>query len=255
MGAGRLAVRTAGELLLTLGALVLLFVLWQLVWTDVTAAQTQRGTVQALQQRWQPVPAARPAEEPGDAPAPPAAPVAVEQDPATAPVAPEPGSGEAFALVHVPRFGDAAVIGAAQGVGLGEVLNDGVLGHYPGTAMPGAVGNAAFAGHRTTYGRPLARIDELQPGDPLVVEQGDAWYVYRVTGASVVAPDRVEVIAPVPGDPGAEPTRRLITLTACHPEYSARQRYVVHGELESWQPRSAGVPAALTGSAPAPAAG
>jgi sortase A len=253
VGAGRLAVRTAGELLLTLGALVLLFVLWQLVWTDVTAAQAQRGTVQALQQRWEPVPAAAPPSEepPAGEPAPPR----VEQDPATAPVAPEPRSGEAFAVVHVPRFGADGVIGAAQGVGLGEVLNDGVLGHYPGTAMPGAVGNASFAGHRTTYGRPLARIDELQPGDPLVVEQGEAWYVYRVTGASVVAPEQVEVIAPVPGEPGAEPTRRLITLTACHPEYSARQRYVVHGELESWQPRSAGTPAALTEAPSAPVAG
>ena len=250
MGAGRLVARTAGELLLTLGALVLLFVLWQLVWTDVTAAQTQRGTVTALQQRWEPVPDAPPGEPPAGSPAPP-----VAQDPATAPVAPEPGEGEAFAVVHVPRFGEAAVIGAAQGVGLADVLNDGVLGHYPGTVMPGAVGNAAFAGHRTTYGRPLARIDELRPDDPLVVEQDDAWYVYRVTGASVVAPEQVEVIAPVPGELGAEPTRRLITLTACHPEYSARQRYVVHGELESWQPRSAGAPAALSGSAPAPAAG
>ena len=111
--------------------------------------------------------------------------------------------------------------------------------------MPGAVGNTAFAGHRTTYGAPLPRIDELKAGDPLVVESAAAWYVYRVTETRIVTPDQVDVISPVPGEPGAEPTRRMLTLTACHPRFSARQRYIVHGELVSWQPREAGAPSAL----------
>src|ERR671933_818200 len=121
--------------------------------------------------------------------------------------------------------------------------------------MVGGVGNFALAGHRVTYGKPLNRIAELQVGDPVVVETGDAWYVYRVTGHEVVTPDRVDVIAPVPGQPDAAPTQRIITLTACHPEFSARYRYVVHGVMESWQPRSAGAPAVLAAGAQGAAGG
>lgn len=237
--------RALGEVLVTAGALVLLFVLWQLVWTDAAAATTQRAALDSLQERWAEGPARAPTPGP-TTPHPPAP--RLEQKPSTAPQAQEPAEGEPFAAVHVPRFAPGFVVGAEQGVGLREVLNDGVLGHYPGTAMPGAVGNAAFAGHRTTYGRPLAQIAELVPGDALVVESADAWYVYRVTGSDVVLPTQVDVVAPSPGEPGVEPTRRMITLTACHPMYSARERYVVHGELESWQPRSAGPPAALSAS-------
>lgn len=243
---GRALARGLGELMITAGVLVLLFVVWQLLWTDVAAASTQRATLAGLQQRWaSPSPPSAPSPPPATAEVPAPAPVA--QDPASAPVLAEPAPGESFAVVHVPRFGPGWAVGADQGVGLREVLNDGVLGHYPGTAMPGAVGNASFAGHRTTYGAPLARVDELQGGDPLVVETEQAWYVYRVSGHEVVAPSRVEVIAPVPGDPQAAPTRRLLTLTACHPRYSARERYVVHAELESWQPRAAGAPQVLAG--------
>lgn len=242
-----------GELLTTAGALVLLFVFWQLVWTDVSAATTQRST---LQQGWSAEPAGgslsggrdgTPAPEPGTFPA--------GEDPVSPPVMDEPAESEPFAVVHVPRFGSGWAVVAAQGMGREDVLNDGVLGHYPGTAMPGAIGNTSFAGHRTTYGKPLEQIQELVAGDPVVVETADAGYLHRVTGTEIVTPDRVDVIGPVPGVPGAEPTRRMITLTACHPKYSAELRYIVHGELESWQPRASGAPAVLgTPAASAPAA-
>jgi sortase A len=111
--------------------------------------------------------------------------------------------------------------------------------------MPGQVGNFSVAGHRVTYGRPLNLIAELRPGDPVVVETADAWFVYRMRDAQVVTPDKVEVVAAVPGRPEAQPTERLMTLTACHPMYSARERYVVHAVMESWQPKDAGTPAAL----------
>ena len=230
-GAGAL-----GELLITAGVLVLLFVVWQLWWTDVAAAGDQRAAVASVQQAFDAAPPA-PAGGGGAAPAT----AAVEP-----PVLGEPSQdGEGFAVVHVPRFGEGWRAAAEQGVGLRSVLNDGVLGHYPGTAMPGGVGNLALAGHRTTYGAPLGRIAELVPGDPLVVETADGWYVYRVSGSEVVTPDRVDVIAPVPGDPQAAPTQRMITLTACHPRFSARQRYVVHGVMDSFSPRGGPPPAPL----------
>jgi sortase A len=116
--------------------------------------------------------------------------------------------------------------------------------------MPGAVGNFAIAGHRTTYGKPFNRIAELQVGDPIVIRTQHAWYVYTVTSTEIVDPGQVGVIAPVPDKPGATPTARMITMTTCTPMYSASQRYVVHGELTYWANADDGsVPAELIGAA------
>lgn len=119
--------------------------------------------------------------------------------------------------------------------------------------MPGALGNFSVAGHRTTYGKPLHLIADLQPGDPIVVRTADTWYVYEVTESLIVNPDQIEVIAPVPGLLAGEPipdlTERYITLTSCHPMYSAKERYIVHGTLTSWMPVSQGTPSALAPAA------
>jgi len=114
-------------------------------------------------------------------------------------------------------------------------------------AMPGDIGNFAVAGHRTTFGKPLNRVAELEIGDPLIVWTPDTWYVYRVTETLIVLPTQVEVIAPVPGRPGAVPTERMITLTTCHPMFSARERFIVHGVLDYWAPTSSGTPAEMLG--------
>ena len=144
--------------------------------------------------------------------------------------------------MHVPRFGTGyqprpVLEGTSQ-----TLLKDGV-GHYPGTALPGAVGNVALAGHRVTYGKPFNQVAELVTGDAVVLETEEAWFTYRVTTSEIVGPRDVDVIAPVPGDPTAVPTERMLTLTTCHPMFSARERYVVHAVLDGWQPRSAGEPA------------
>jgi sortase A len=88
------------------------------------------------------------------------------------------------------------------------------------------------SGHRTTYAAPFNRIDELERGDEIIVEAREARYTYRVTSQDIVEPDEVEVVAPVPGKPDIRPIRPYITLTTCHPEYSAAQRLIVHGVLE-----------------------
>lgn len=222
------AVGVLGEVLLTLGLLLGLFLVWQLWWTDVVADRAQQEVVEEL--GWaDPV---EPADEPvGDL-----------GDP---PVMDEPADLTTFATLHVPRWGADYVRPISQGVDKRTVLDVLGIGHYPGTAMPGAVGNFAVSGHRTTYGKPFNRVAELQVGDPLVVRTEEAWYVYRVTGTDVVLPHQVEVIAPVPNQPGVEPDRRSMTLTTCHPMFSARERFVVWAELDRWQPASAGAPAEL----------
>jgi len=227
-----------GELLITLGVLLGLFVVWQLWWTDVAANRQQAEVVADL--TWA-VTSDRPAPSPQ-----PSAPEPVHRtDPA--PVMAEPAHATTFATLHVPRWGADYLRPISQGTTRQDVLDVLGLGHYEGTAMPGAIGNFAVAGHRTTYGKPLNRIEELVVGDPLVVQTEQAWYVYRVTETLTVGPRQVEVILPVPSQPGVAPTQAVMTLTTCHPMYSARQRYIVHAVLDYWMPTADGVPPEITG--------
>jgi sortase A len=100
-------------------------------------------------------------------------------------------------------------------------------GHYPTSPMPGEVGNVAIAGHRTTYGRPFNRMDEMRPNDILWLDTPFARYEYKVVADPwAVAPTDFGVVAP-PKDPKA----RWLTLTTCHPKGSARQRLVLRLEL------------------------
>ncbi|MFV0525114.1 MAG: class E sortase [Acidimicrobiales bacterium] len=228
-------VGVVGELLITAGVLVLLFAVWQLWWTDVVANRDQRDTVIDLREQWA-------ISTPSNVPVDPSLPIP--------PVAePVPITGDVFAVLYVPRFGPEGRP-VVEGTNIDDLQRG--VGHYEGSAMPGEVGNLAVAGHRVTYGRPFNRIAELEPGDPLVVETAAGWYLYRVTAHEIVSPSRVDVVAPVPGRPEAAPTGRMITLTSCHPEYSARERYIVHGEFEEWRPAGAGPPDVF-GDQPPPA--
>src|SRR5512143_18243 len=120
--------------------------------------------------------------------------------------------------------------------------------------MPGGWGNFAMAAHRTTYGKPFSRIDELAVGDAIVIRNKWVWYVYHVTSTEIVAPSNVGVIAPVPDQPGVAPNGRYLTMTSCHPKYSAAQRYVVHAEMTYWMRSISGTPAELIppGTEPSP---
>ena len=230
-------VGVVGELMITAGVLLGGFVVWQLWWTDVEGDRAQAEIVASLD--W-----VEPAPQPAD-PAEPVAPTVAVPAPGEPPVPAEPGHATTFATLVVPRWAGEPERPISQGVDRATVLDPLGLGHYPGTAMPGAVGNFAVAGHRTTYGKPLNRIQELTAGDPLVVRTADAWYVYRVTSSRIVTPADVEVIAPNPADPVAAATERTITLTTCHPMFSARERYVVHGVLDYWAPATGPAPAEL----------
>ena len=143
--------------------------------------------------------------------------------------------GRGIAMIRIPRFGRKWRFVVVEGVDR-EDLRKGP-GHYPGTAMPGEVGNFVVSGHRTTYSAPFNRLGELDRGDKILIDTRDKQYVYKVTGRKIVKPDATEVTAPVPGHPKRRPTQRLITLTTCHPKYSAAQRMIIFGELDSALPR------------------
>lgn len=234
-----------GELLITLGVLVLAFLVWQLWWTDVEGNRAQAEVVRELPRLE--VPTAAPSAEASSGPL-----VATPRrdDP---PVMADVDHTTTFATIQVPRWDGEPERPVSEGVDRAHVLDVLGVGHYPGTAMPGDVGNFAMAAHRTTFAKPFNRIAELQEGDAIVVRTAtvdggpgtDTWYVYRVTSSQIVYPSQTEVIAPVPGEPGAAPTARSITLTTCHPMFSARQRFVVHGVLDYWAPVADGTPAEL----------
>ncbi|GAA4426222.1 class E sortase [Georgenia halophila] len=210
-----------GELLLTAGVLLGLFVVWQLFWTDVEASQDQQEAVEQIQESFTPPPA--------------------EPDPGprtgAPPVMNAPAHGEDLGLLYVPRWGEDYQLPIAEGDDL-PVLNEGAAGHRQGTAMPGEVGNFALAAHRQTYGAAFHHIDQLETSDRIIVWTKEAWLVYRVTDSYIVASDQTEVVAPVPGEPGAEATDRMITLITCHPLWSTAERWIVHGELVEWYPPS-----------------
>jgi len=225
-GAGeavRTVLRGLGQTLITLGVVVLLFCVYELYGTNLYTDQQQGQLGDDLAHSWQqPAPPAKPGLKP----------VAV-------------ALGQGIAVIRIPRLGRDYNRVVVEGVGH-EDLKKGP-GHYPGTAEPGTVGNVVISGHRTTYGAPFNRVDELAAGDAIVLETRDTWFTYRVTSEQIVSPSAVEVTYAVPGQRDAVPTKRLLTLTTCNPKYSARQRLIVHALLENALPKSAGDPPALTG--------
>ncbi|MDQ6937591.1 MAG: class E sortase [Actinomycetota bacterium] len=155
-------------------------------------------------------------------------------------------AGQGFANLYIPTLGKDYAFTIVQGVRDGDLEKG--PGHYPGTAIPGQVGNFSIAGHRVGKGEPFLNLNELRPGDAVVVQTAGNWYIYRVlgntasgdlsaadaqgvVGRQIVAPSDVDVIDPVPGHPGETPSRVLMTMTTCHPKYSADRRMIVHALL------------------------
>lgn len=219
-----------GELLLTAGVLVLLFLGWQLWFNDLVVGPQQQQAAQSLQQRFAEV---EPVETPDDAPD-------------GVPVTAVPSAGDSFATVMIPRFGEDYTRVVAEGIGF-DVLNDSAsgIGHYPGTQLPGEVGNFAVAAHRTTYGANFGQIGDLQLGDSIWVETAEGWYRYEYRNTTYVRPTGVQVLDPVPEVEGIAPTDRVITLTSCNPRYSAAERIVAYGVFDTFTPRADGPPAEI----------
>lgn len=130
---------------------------------------------------------------------------------------PEPG--QPIARIEIPDIGVDKIV--VEGVSRGDLRKG--PGHYPDTPLPGQPGNASIAGHRTTYGAPFHRIDELEMDDEITVTTVQGRFTYRVTGQEIVSPGDVEVIE----DQGDD----RLTLTSCHPKYSARQRIILSAAL------------------------
>ncbi|MGW7523457.1 class E sortase [Streptomyces sp. NPDC054783] len=218
---GVVASRAIGEVFITTGVLMLLFVTYQLWWTNVRANAQAGSETHQLQNDW-----ASGKRNPG----------------VFAP-------GQGFAILHIPKLDVVAPI--AEGVSTERVLNKGMVGHYGEpplkTAMPDAkTGNFGLAAHRNTHGEPFRYINRLRPGDAVVVETQDSYFVYKVTSTlPVTSPTNTSVLDPIPKGSGFTKPGRYITLTTCTPEFTSKYRLIVWGKMVEERPRSKGKPDAL----------
>lgn len=228
-------IQIGGELLLTAGVVLLLFVAWQLWWTNLDADARQREVVKDF---------ARGLSGPAHAVVPPPDPGAGNVAASAPAVAGEPETGATIGVVYVPRFGAEYTRPVVQGT-TPAVLDSLGLGHYEGTAMPGAAGNFAVAGHRQTHGAVLDNIDALVPGDRIYVQTRDGYYVYRFRNSEIVLPAAADVLLPVPRQPAATPRESYLTMTSCNPRFGSQERIVAYSLLESWRPAAAGPPAEI----------
>jgi sortase A len=198
-----------GRALVTIGILILLFVAYQLWGTGLYEAREQSRlkdefATQLAKDK------AKEAKERRER----------ETATTTTTVPPPPPEGQPVGIIRIPKIGvDRAVV---QGIRVPDLRTG--PGHYPATPMPGQIGNAAIAGHRTTYGAPFNRLDELVAGDPIIVQTLAGTFRYTVTQQLVVGPKEVSVLDPTPD--------ASLTLTTCNPKYSASQRLVVKAVLD-----------------------
>jgi sortase A len=230
-------VSVIGEVLITAGVFVLLFLGWQLWLQDILVGGQQQHAAQALTQKWQE--------------AAPRAPEKVSTDPGAPIVMTAPSNATPFATLYVPRWGATWTRTIAQGVGTTDVLNKIGVGHYPGTQMPGAVGNFAIAAHRHAYGGGFEYLHQLHVGDHVYIGTAAGWYEYTFRDIEYVKPAQVNVLQPVPMQPGAIPTDRILTMTTCNPFFSTRERMIGYALFDTWYPIAGGPPAEIAPAVPA----
>jgi sortase A len=221
----RTAIRGLGELLITAGLVLLLFVAYQLGWTNYEAHRRTDAVAGDVRDAWQ-----RPPRTGGG----------------TVTPAVQLKNGKGFAFLHIPRLGRTWSVPVVQGVSLPDLAKG--VGHYPRTALPGEVGNFAVAGHRATNGEPFAYLDKVRVGDLVVAETQDQWFTYVVDRTRIVSPTSIWVLDPVPGHPRATPTEPLLTLTTCNPRWASYERLIVFGHLTETRSKADGPPPALVRS-------
>jgi sortase A len=239
----RWAIGLAGRILIVIGLLMFGFVAYQLWGTGIETARAQNSlenefedlaaqldrpvvtptTSSAVPATTSTTPTTRPPSTRPPTTRRPTTTVATTVAPTTTAPAPPIEIGDALGYIEIPRIDLKFYLVAGVGT---EELKKGV-GHYTETPMPGQLGNSAFAGHRTTYGHPFFNIDQVQPGDEIIVTTLDGRFVYRMTSQQIVSPNDYQVVTTT------DPTIATLTLTSCHPRYSANERIVVTASLDT----------------------
>ncbi|MFF5502403.1 class E sortase [Streptomyces roseolus] len=256
--------RFGAEAVVTCGVLLLLLVVQQLWWTNQLARAEAGEQVTVLEREWEGEWGISPSRPSGDgspdgasegaseessegSSAGGASPLpspsgggsggggAASSSSSAPPAATPPSSGSAFAVLRIPRIG--LTVPVARGISRSKVLDKGYVGHYPGTAAPGQVGNVALAGHRNTHGEPFRYVNRLRKGDEITLRTREGTYTYLVDKIlSVTSPRDTGVIRPVPRSIvkpsyGCSEAGSYLTLTTCTPEFTSRYRLIVWATL------------------------
>ncbi|MFJ8931756.1 class E sortase [Streptomyces sp. NPDC102364] len=201
------AVSVFGELLITAGVILGLFVAYSLWWTNVVADRAAGKQGDKVRDQWKG---------------------------SSGPGALDTKNGIGF--LHVPAMSKGDVL-VEKGTDA-KILNDGVAGYYTDpvkSSLPtnGKNGNFSLAAHRDGHGAKFHNIDKIEKGDPIVFETKDDWYVYKVYNTlPETSKYNVDVLDRVPEESGKKKAGKYITLTTCTPVYTSNYRYVVWGELE-----------------------
>jgi len=212
-----------GRVLIVVGLLLLGFVAYQLWGTSIEHARAQsdleRKFDEQLATTVAPTTVAPTTVAPTTVAAAttlvPATTVPATTTPPAAPPRPAFSDGDPVARLEIPKMSLDEIV--VSGVGTDDLKKG--AGHYSQTPLPGEHGNAAIAGHRTTYGAPFFDIDNLKPGDDVIATTYAGRFVYKVTGTVVVPPSEISVLDDTPDN--------RITLTSCDPKYSATNRIIV----------------------------
>lgn len=208
-----------GEILITLGVILMLYVVWQLFVNDPVVSQSQ----QQQAKEYSIVDHKNPKEF-----------VKMRSN---------LKQGAVFAKLYVPRFAKDYERLIGQGTFQKITLNVIGVGHYVSTEWPGKPGNFALAAHRTSHGAPFSKIDELRAGDKVWVETNDNWFTYEYRQTAIVEPSDLSVLSDLPpGLTNATKGKSYLTMTSCHPKWSNKQRIVVWFELVKTEPKSGGTP-------------
>jgi len=220
-----------GRVLITIGLLMLLFVAYQLWGTGIYEARAQNRLGDEFHRQLTHRATTNTAPTAATGSDDPTVPVTSTLPPTTTTVLPPPPdlhNGDSVGQIDIPKIGVSKFI--VEGVDVSDLRQG--PGHYPGTPLPGQEGNAAIAGHRTTYGAPFGNIDQLATGDDITIQTVQGTFTYRVDrDPFAVDPGDGDVLKPEP-DP-ARPGHNLaqLTLTTCTPKYSAAQRLIVKARL------------------------
>ncbi|MBL1096215.1 class E sortase [Streptomyces coffeae] len=199
------AIGVLGELLITAGLILALFVVYSLWWTNVLADREAKKQGDRVRRHW------------------------AEQGPGRL------DTKDGIGFLHVPSMNNGEVL-VKEGTST-TTLNDGVAGYYTDpvkSAMPwDKKGNFALAAHRDGHGAKFHNINKVHDGDAVVFETRDRWYVYRVYATlPETSKYNVDVLDAVPKESGRKKPGRYITLSTCTPVYTSRNRYIVWAELE-----------------------
>lgn len=206
-----------GQTLITLGILMFLFVGYQLWGTGIEESQAQDRLASQFERRNTQAIVTVPSSS-DDA----SSSIPNDTTDGTAPIVVD--EGDAIAVIDIPQIGVTKYVVA--GVAADDLKKG--PGHFPSTPQPGHLGNMAIAGHRTTYGEPFRNIDQLELGDTITVTdiQGRE-FTYVVDSQQIVGPSDSYVVATT------DPSVARLTLTTCHPEFSASERLIVSAVLDT----------------------